>query len=764
MKKAIKFLLVFALLCGLLLLQIQVSIASSFGLEMSGLTEIDPSSHITTTAARATATDMTRGESAWLVYDSVAENITGDYIVDFEVYIDEVTANTACQFHVFAVSDRAGDGQDLSAGKAINIQGRYHSSGHASLNIEENIGAAGGGTPIVIDLDTLYYIRTTRVNNYAYLFVYSDSERTELVGTTNDLLTGIESLRYIQPMFSHGFSGAYPATFYVQNYIVYIGYGDNTITTLPATDIEFSPSPDSWFQATIRGNVTDDGGEPNTVAFYYQLKDAGEWLLVPVAGSYSTGQTYDADLILLNEDATYEYYTYGYNSLASDNGSILEFTVTPTADVPAMTTLAYPFSSDNNSALLYGLVDWDGNSSSNVTAWIQYREATSETWLDSTDNVTDLVTDSAYSCNVTGLSLDTFYHYRAVGLNNEGTGNATSYSSFQIMYQVTTPVINTLPITALTDETVRLWGYVLDDGNSEVFTYFQYRILGDTAWKTTAGYFTPESDNYSQTLINLSPNTTYEYRAYGWNFNPDYSRNYVSGDTMIFNTYISVSLPIMSTSNITYLSEGVISIKGTVIYDGGSSVEIYFQVREYGFLEWTETDYKLTGYQTNDEGTWYISGLVDGSTYEARAVGSNVVGIGYGNILVFQMSDTLDTGAVDGDEGEEDIPVIGDFAQIIEQVKAQFHLYGTMGTWAFMALILLVVAMIFGVAIVATPDAVIKRMVSIVWCLASIAVVGAFLFTGQLGLWPILIMVGGTVVLIFIVVGTVLSGRVGSNG
>ena len=85
-----------------------------------------------------------------------------------------------------------------------------------------------------------------------------------------------------------------------------------------------------------------------------------------------------------------------------------------------------------------------------------------------------------------------------------------------------------------------------------------------------------------------------------------------------------------------------------------------------------------------------------------------------------------------------------------------------MGTWVFMGLLLLIVALIFGIAYFAVKTPIGRVAIGFTWLLSSISVVGGFIFTGQLGVWPILVLVGGVVALIMIVLSVKLSGSGGT--
>jgi len=64
----------------------------------------------------------------------------------------------------------------------------------------------------------------------------------------------------------------------------------------------------------------------------------------------------------------------------------------------------------------------------------------------------------------------------------------------------------------------------------------------------------------------------------------------------------------------------------------------------------------------------------------------------------------------------------------------------------------------FGSALVSAKDDVVKRVVAIIWAIISLAVIGGFVFSGQLGIVAILVLVGSAVLVILVIAGLKLSG------
>lgn len=119
----------------------------------------------------------------------------------------------------------------------------------------------------------------------------------------------------------------------------------------------------------------------------------------------------------------------------------------------------------------------------------------------------------------------------------------------------------------------------------------------------------------------------------------------------------------------------------------------------------------------------------------------------------FTFTDETDIPDVPG----EDTTVTG-ISDLILRIRANLGLVGTMGTWAFMGLVILIISLLFGTAFVSVQESTGKTALGFTWLLAVVSVVGAFIFTGELGIWPILILVGGLVVLIIIILSMKLSG------
>lgn len=715
--------------------------AGGYGLVISSLTEVDQYGHLTSTTARATATGMLRGESSWFAYESA--NLTGDFTIEYELYVDSLTADTSCQGHVMIASIHQGDGADLGVpDHAVNVQLRYSVSG-PTLVAEENIGASGGSSPLIISEDTHYYLTSSRTGTDWILSVYSDEDRQNLVGTRTEHLTTTPTFTVIEPMASHGFSGAYPMTFWVQNVVVY-DFGAPTITSMPATDILFDEWSDA-FEATVSGNVTDDGGEEVEAGFYYRVKDSGDWSWINCLGTYATGENFTADLINLDKEVTYEFYAYGFNGAGYDSGSTLEFTTSYQAEAPIIQTLAYPIEYYTDNVTIYGYVAYDG--SANVTGDFQYKISDNVTWNWSTSNMTDLQTSDQFYYNIPDVTEAIQYDFRAVGTNVYGItyGDIGHF----ILYISVAPTMETLTYGTLTATTAWISGNVTDDGGQPVFASFNWRRLGEEDWNNTSYTLLETGESYSYKLTGLNPSTTYQYRAYGWH-GIGGSKTEGYGDIHTFYTYDAINIPIMETGNWNYLNEFYASVVLECEYDGGSPVLASLQYRLSGDTVWTETT-PTSGLTTGYEVSHMTYELEYGNTYEYRAKGENEQGIGYGLIETEIFIAPDDTEPLD--------TAITPFVDLINEIKNNLGLTGAMGTWAFMALMLLLVAVVFGSIMFTQKDNdTAKTVLGIIWALFSMAVVGAFIFTGQLGVWPIVILVGGVVVVAMVIVGAKLSG------
>lgn len=741
-----------------------VSLVLGASADFSTWTEVDAGSDLTVTADNVTWVDLPRNIDSYVWEDLGSDNFSGNITINFELEINDHDANSF--MYPLVISDNVDDwkGLDDSGGSGYAVHFKDNNFGNDEIGLNE----LDSGTAYQFVIDNLladnqtYYmtfVRNETVGAFGtiYLYIYDDSARTNLIGTCSIALhTSLKDFRYMQVATTRNDAGGTQEMSGVIRNLTYASSLAPTITTLNATGFAYD-SDLEFYTVFLNANVIDDGGENATVGFVIQdITTPDVPLGVNTLGTYNTGDNVSRIYWPLELGNQYRYYAQITNSFNSTIGDNVTFTMELDADVPIMQTLSFPrvLSTENLSANLSGSVLWDG--SSNVTGWMQYKLASAENWTDSADNVTGLESADVYSINITGLTLFQTYDYRAVGANDNGTATADSFAQFQLGIEVTTPSAETGNITELTDTSVRFWGSVTDNGSGSTFIRFQYRQLGEVQWNETSGNFVNVGDNFTRDIAGLSPDTEYQWRVEVYNYDINFNRNYAYGDIKQFRTYTSISIPIMSTDNVSYINDSTISVTGSVLFDGGTPCSVWFQVRISGSTTWIDSDFIIPSVVTGEQSTWYISGLELNETYDVRSVGQNGVGTGYGNIIMFTLTVDLDTSTTGGEQATN---AVDSFTELINNMRSALRMEGLMGTWFFMGLLLLIVALLFGVAIVATPDETLKRMIGIVWTLISICIVGGFVFTGQLGIIPIVVLVGAFVVGIFVIGGILLSGR-----
>jgi len=516
-------------------------------------------------------------------------------------------------------------------------------------------------------------------------------------------------------------------------------------TTGSALNIDYNEYME-WFEVDLYGNVASDGGENVTAGFYYKVSTDDDWSWTNCLGEYSTSDNFTTELIGLEVGKIYHYKAYVENSINYGVGSTENFTCTLPESVPDIQTLMYPIEYFTDNVTIYGYVLYDG--SANVTGDFQYKISDNATWNWSTSNMTDLVTGNQFYYNIPNVVESVQYDFRAVGTNIHGI----TYGGIGhfILHISVAPTMETLPVGVITSTTAWVTGNVTDDGGEPVFANFYWRRLGVADWNKTSYTLLETGEDYSYKLTGLNPSTTYQYKAYGWH-GIGSARTESYGDIHTFYTYDAVSIPVMSTGDWTYLNYSYASMNATVDHDGGSPVAVSLQYRLLGDSIWIET-VPTPGVITGYEVSHMTYELEYGLYYEYRAKGDNEQGIGYGIIKTsLQIAPDDDTTII--------ITPDDYFGDIIDDIRNRLGLTGAMGTWAFMALILLLVAVVFASAMFSQKDnETAKTVIGVIWALFSMTVVGAFIFTGELGIWPIVILVGVVVFAVITFMGIKLSG------
>jgi hypothetical protein len=170
-------------------------------------------------------------------------------------------------------------------------------------------------------------------------------------------------------------------------------------------------------------------------------------------------------------------------------------TPTPTCAAPAVTTSAAS-SIASSSATLNGTVNPDG---CNTTVHFQYGATTSYGSTTANRTKTGNTTQNV-TANISGLTANTTYHFRAVATNNAGTryGSDRTFTTFNATGP---PVVMTNPATNVTNSSAILNGTVYPHGLSTT-VHFQY---GRT---TSYGSVTPNQTKTGNTYQAVSANIT----------------------------------------------------------------------------------------------------------------------------------------------------------------------------------------------------------------------------------------------------------------
>ena len=331
----------------------------------------------------------------------------------------------------------------------------------------------------------------------------------------------------------------------------------------------------------------------------------------------------------LTPGTTYHLRAYATNAAGAAYGRETTFT---TKTLSISTTNAYFIMA--STAISGGsiLSDADSSSLTILTRGICWNTFPNPTVEDS------IRTNGAAPGNFTNLMENlkplTTYYVRAFVTNSRGTfyGNETSFTTQSGLISLTTE-----QASEVTAHSVVLKGRISGDGGATITDRgFCMNTNPNPTLENTAIHLEDVSGTFQSTLSNLTPGTTYYFRAFainalGTSYGEEY--NFKTNGTL---AYVTTS-PIVDISSNSANSGGLVTSDGSALITARGVCWSLFENPTVDLLTKTEDGTGPGSFSST------MTGLQYGATYHVRAYVTNSVGTTYGSDVVFKTLPVLPT-------------------------------------------------------------------------------------------------------------------------
>ncbi|MCP4369267.1 MAG: hypothetical protein GY797_14300, partial [Deltaproteobacteria bacterium] len=511
-----------------------------------------------------------------------------------------LTANTTYHYRVTATSPSGtGTGADMTfntLGTPIVTTDTAAPVGTTTATLNGTVNANGNSTTVTFEYGTTTAYGTTVT-----------ADQSPVTGTT------------ATPV-SKAITGLTNATTYHYRVVGTNGSGtsngvDKTFTTgvMPPTATTDAATAIGTTSATMNGTVNANGLN-TTVAFEwgfttaYGVTDSATPNVV--AGSTNTPVAFSPGTLIPN--TTYHYrvvaQSAGGTIFGADRSFTTHATPTVTTNIASSVTTA--------GAVLNGMVNAINQS---TTVTFEYGTTTAYgTTVTADQSPVSGNTDTAVSKAISGLTLNTTYHYRVVGQNASGTSHGADRT-----FTTSAPAAPTATTNAATSVVVSgatLNGTVNANNNSTTVT-FEYGTTvayGTVVTADQSPVTGSSSTAVSKAVTGLSNNTTYHFRVVAQNGNGT-----TNGADMTFTT--GALTPSVTTGAATNVLHTSATINGTANGNAAGAIVTF----DYGLTVAYGTSISATpstvpGDQTDYAVSANLSALTPGTTYHYRAVADNI--------------------------------------------------------------------------------------------------------------------------------------------
>ena len=291
--------------------------------DLTTYTKEDPNNKLTVTSSKVTWTSLGDNQTAYLYKDIGVDYFDADFEHRMTVRINSSGTTTNTLKAGWALANAINDLYQLQVAEETFLALRCLTAGDGTpwLGLLEHVGTTTyvGGAGIV-SYDTTYYLTIKRDESEGdygklYLYVYTDSARTNLLNSGSLALHTKTDFRYIYAVNSRNDGGASTQSGYLED--IDLGVASPTVTTEPATGL--APA-----LATLNGTLDDDGGEACDCGFEWGETDA--YGNTTPTQSRTTGQTFAQQITGLEPGETYHFRAFATNSAGTGYGADRIFT------------------------------------------------------------------------------------------------------------------------------------------------------------------------------------------------------------------------------------------------------------------------------------------------------------------------------------------------------------------------------------------------------------------------------------------------------
>ncbi len=381
-----------------------------------------------------------------------------------------------------------------------------------------------------------------------------------------------------------------------------------TLATVPPTVFTSPATAVAQTTATLNGTITLGSEVVLTQGFEWTLSNSTTW---NVTAENLNANAITHNLTGLTSNTAYKYRAYAVTPSGTIYGTVQNFT-TQSITPPTVVTNAASLITEN-SATLNGTVT--AGTETITSRGFEWKLSSSTTWMPVT------VSGSALTYNLTGLTSNSSYQFRAYATTSTGTVYGTTQNFTTLA--VVPPIVVTSQATAISQNTATLNGTVTAGSGTVNVQGFEWKLSSASTWTTITT--TINGNAITHNLLGLTPNTAYQYRAYATT-----SLGTVYGTTQNFTT-LAVVTPTVVTNAATLIAQNSATINGTVTVGSESIIFKGFEYKLATNSTWIPIVVNVSGNAIN----YNLTGLIPNSAYEFRAYATTVSGIVYGTTLNF---------------------------------------------------------------------------------------------------------------------------------